>query len=242
MHTTLRRVVLCLVAASACSESARTSSPAPPSAPPEPEPGLVASPETKPHMAEHFIQAVVLRDAVVAGDYLATRVPARWLAEHGAPADVPDSWIEHVTAMKVIAGAAHDARDLDGVAAAVGQIGHACASCHQDLGATIDLAAVPEPATGADARGHMLRHQWAADRMWEGLFVPSDDSWKRGAAAFYEAPLHGPETAADHPQTALARRAHLIGKAAMTEVDPLERAKRYGELLGTCAACHRASP
>jgi cytochrome c556 len=244
----LLSIVGCVLLLGSCSKRAREADPGPVAPPPavEPQPAAEApirsAGETKPHMAEHFIQVAVLRDAVVAGDYDATRAPARWLAEHGAPANVPDEWIEQVTNLKVVASGARDATDLAGVSAAVGELGHACASCHERLGAKVELVTPPEAPVSGDVANHMQRHQWAADRMWDGLFAPSDDAWKRGAAAFYDAPLHRADLDDGHPRMSLAKRAHLIGKLAMTETDPLGRARAYGELVATCAGCHAAKP
>lgn len=86
----------------------------------------------------------------------------------------------------------------------------------------------------------MQRHQWAADRLWEGLIGPSDAAWSRGIRMLAEAPLHGTEpswdTASDGDE--LARRVHELGSEAASALLPHARATVYGEMLGLCADCH----
>jgi hypothetical protein len=211
--------------------------------PPAPEPpaGPAVTDQQKEHMVEHFIQVAVLRDAVIAGDLEATRAPATWLAEHGAPDNIPDAWIRHVTDLKVIAGEARDADDLETAAAAVGALGRTCGNCHQSLAAELRYELPPEPPALGPAADHMRRHQWGAERMWDGLFIPSDDAWKLGATAFFESPLHPDGAGADDPRRKMAKRVHLLGSSAAGLEDPIARGTLYGDLLATCAGCHQAT-
>ena len=87
----------------------------------------------------------------------------------------------------------------------------------------------------------MQRHQWAADRMWEGLIGPSDLSWSRGGNLLFESPLH-PEAldagASDDATLTMARRIHQLAANATTVSDPAGKAEIYAEFLANCAACH----
>lgn len=240
------------VASAACSkpthepaaEPVTTTAPrASPAAQPEAEPPLA---EVAEHMKAHFLQVRALKDAVIAGDYAATRDPATWLAEHGAPSEVPDSWIEHVTDLKVVAAGARDATDLAGVAEAVGALGRSCANCHVDLKAVPKLAIPPAPLYGDRPDEVMRRHAWAAERMWEGLFGPSEKSWQAGASLLAQPGLFPAELndiGAGAPELVrLEARVREIGKEAVSETDSVARGTLYGRLLATCASCHRAVP
>jgi hypothetical protein len=89
----------------------------------------------------------------------------------------------------------------------------------------------------------MRRHQWAAERLWDGLVVPSDEAWKWGATSLSEAPL-APEqlTPGKSPVPKvgeLAQAVHAIARQA-TEVERVDvRADLYGDVLATCAECHQ---
>jgi hypothetical protein len=88
----------------------------------------------------------------------------------------------------------------------------------------------------------MIRHRWAADRLWEGLIGPSDTAWTAGASALIDAPLYTDALTRDveqyEPVTALTWTVHDIGARALMESDLTARAALYGQLLGTCAHCH----
>jgi len=218
---------------------------APRASPAEPAAGPPLA-EVAEHMKAHFLQVRALKDAVIAGDYAATRAPSTWLAEHGAPSDFPDSWIEHVTDLKVVAAGARDASDLAGVADAVGALGRSCANCHEDLKAVPQLAIPPAPLYGDRPDEVMRRHAWAAERMWEGLFGPSEKSWQAGASLLAQPGLFPAELSdigAGAPELVqLEARVREIGNEAVSETDSVARGALYGRLLQTCASCHQAVP
>jgi cytochrome c553 len=87
----------------------------------------------------------------------------------------------------------------------------------------------------------MARHAWAADRLWDGLVLPSNAAWEGGADAFAGVPLDTDDLAFDNPEgvRALANRTHELGRRAGLETEPSLRARTYGELLSACAACHQ---
>jgi hypothetical protein len=72
--------------------------------------------------------------------------------------------------------------------------------------------------------------------MWDGLIGPFDDSWKEGATLMRDAPLHG--DAAPEPVMNLAAGMHELATGSI-ELDAKDRAERYGEIITTCAGCHR---
>ena len=192
-------------------------------------------------MQEHFTEATEIRDALVRGDLGAAKGAAQRMAARAPTASFPPNWSPYVTNIRSAASRVDEAPELDQAGLRAGDIAHVCADCHTNVGANVELEAVPPPE-GDDAATHMLRHQWALDRMWEGLMAPADDRWTAGAGALVEAPLH-PHAIAEN-QTgpddlrALAERVHSLGTNASQTTDPQERAQLYGELLSTCHTCH----
>ena len=115
----------------------------------------------------------------------------------------------------------------------------ACGQCHTAVGAPLrldDPSAVPE---GDDLGSHMVRHLWAADRMWDGLMSPSDELWSAGATALADDPLFlgGPEDRGAEIDR-LAREAHQIATEARRTGDTDARAELYARLITGCAGCH----
>ena len=91
----------------------------------------------------------------------------------------------------------------------------------------------------------MQRHQWAADRLWDGLIAPSDTAWDRGMNMLVDVPLHPDdvtdENSADVDTAALdriARRIHKLAGLGTIATTPTARSELYGEMLGLCADCH----
>jgi len=206
---------------------------------PGPTNGPTAEPGEKPtgvaeHMKEHFARVKAVRDAVISGDFEATRAPSRWLAEHGAPKNIPDPWIPLVTDFRVMSGGLQDATGIEGVALALGPLARACGSCHLDLKANIKYS-LPDSPTGDSFRDSMARHRWAANLLWDAVVIPSNEAWTRGAEHFATTKL-APEKAAGIDE--LVENALFLGKKAVKTTDPTARGNVYGELLATCSACH----
>jgi cytochrome c553 len=191
-------------------------------------------------MKEHFTKAADMKASVIRGDLDTFKKSALWLAEHQLDGNLPATWKTHLQGMQDAARAGRDAVDMRAAAAALGATGRACAACHEQLGKPRIQVGSP-PAEGSGAQLHMIRHQWAADRMWEGLMAPSDDAWIKGSEVLADAPLHkeplaGPRSVSARV-TALAKEAHDLGHRGRT-IDAKERGKVYGDFLATCAACH----
>lgn len=189
------------------------------------------------HMQEHFAHVDAVRNAIISGDLEAAKAPAEWLAGHEAMEGIPTGWEQHVEQMRRSARMVVDAPDLATAANATAEMAGICGGCHQGLdeGAQFTIVVVPSEESGVVS--HMLRHEWAADRLWEGLIGPSDESWSVGAAALGEAalaPMDTPEEVG-----VLAQRVHELGKTANQTTGFRDRAALYGELITTCAECHR---
>ena len=88
----------------------------------------------------------------------------------------------------------------------------------------------------------MIRHLWAADRLWEGLVGPSEEAWRAGALAMAETQA---ELASEFRASSAAGRigafleeVSLLAKEAVDAEGLEDRADVYGRLLGTCDRCH----
>lgn len=192
------------------------------------------------HMAEHLDAANTLQDAIVDGRLMDARDRATWFAEH--PMMVPARASGFVTQMRHAALAVAEGRDVPEMARHLGELGHACAACHVQERATVALPATPAPAEGSTTlAAQMKRHAWAANRMWEGVFMPDPLRWQAGARVLASVTIDargGMHETPDAEVVGLAEqlRAHAIEASTLT--DPAAEARFYGKLLDTCASCH----
>lgn len=194
------------------------------------------------HMHEHWERITEIQAALIRGDLAAVREPAEYLAAHPTPAALPGQWEEYVGSMRAAARAAVEAKDFTAAATATSLMGNACGSCHMDNGIEVRFDISDPPGFETDTVSHMARHQWAADRMWEGIVGPSEVAWSRGIDAMLEAPLTPRELkgGADQPEDVkrMARRVHQLAGNGMMASDGNEKAEIYAEFLANCAACH----
>lgn len=197
-------------------------------------------------MPDHFDESLKIKEAVIAGELEDVRAPAQRLVEQVTPANFPPAWGPHVAATGRHAGAALAATEIETASAAAAGLASACGACHAAVGGGPALAPVePAPAVGPrdPPKTQMLRHQWAADRMWEALVSRGDDRWQAGAAALTDAPLRIEEITADvelpEEIKQLGDRVHELGRRAQQVTGWDERTTIYGEFLASCATCHK---
>ncbi|MEZ4385329.1 MAG: hypothetical protein R3A79_28640 [Nannocystaceae bacterium] len=199
--------------------------------------------ETHPPMARHFEEAARIRDAIIAGELEDIREPARWLAEGMSVIDYPEGWRSHVLRMQREAQALVAIQDIDAAATKSAMLATICGECHTHLGVGPKLALAEPPEDTGGTAAHMLRHQWAAERMWEGLIAPSDDAWTTGAKALEDAPMAAKRLEEDVELPAeiveLRARVHELARTGSTVREPAHRAAILGEFLAGCAACHK---
>ena len=90
--------------------------------------------------------------------------------------------------------------------------------------------------------GHMLEHQRAADEMLEGLFIPSETQWLRGATRFVGAPLRQQSLPRDKKLTSEIRKAeervHQLAERATKTTAWKDRGDVYAQMVTTCSSCH----
>ena len=190
-----------------------------------------------PEMYVHFQQVGEIHDAIVLGDVEATRAPARALANSHNP--YGEAAVEAWQLMQAEARGIQEQHDLLDLSRSVARMGMACGACHLTMEDGPDIQPGDPPSGSRVPTPHMLRHQWATDRLWEGLVGPSPTAWAAGAGALRDAALDfGPpgNRAAEVEQ--LARRVHLLGDDCRHTESWEDRASIYGRLLETCANCH----
>ena len=195
-------------------------------------------------MKTHFAIAADMRDAIVNGDVVTLHERAKTLSQPVAVSDLPETWAEHLDGMRA------RARDLDGqydthkAAASFAELARSCSACHQMTGTAPAVRTYAAPPPDVDLQTHMLRHAWAAARMWEGLIVPSDEKWRAGASILASEPL-SPHTYPEEQKPAnfleLGTRIHELGVRAVNASSQTERVQIYGDFIGQCAPCHSAA-
>lgn len=197
------------------------------------------------HMHEHLTRITTIKAHIIMGDLDGVRPPAAWLAEHEAVSGLPANFERYVELMREFARQVVEAPDLDSAAVSVSRMARACGNCHLVNGVGLEFGYDQRPADSADTIAHMQRHQWAADRLWEGLIGPSDSAWSRGSSMLVDAPLHPDdvmdETTDGVEPTALdeiAHQVHRLGGQGTSARTPDARSELYGEILGLCADCH----
>lgn len=202
--------------------------------------GVARDSATADHMHEHYDAVLSIQAAVIAGALEDTREPAKWLLEHETPAGLPAGSAEYVEAMRKAAGDVLAASDLATAATATSQLGVACGSCHTANEVTVEFEPASQPSYDEKTRPHMQRHQWAADRMWEGLIGPSDYAWSRGGNLLFESPIRDVDHAGEDAEwKGMARRIHQLAANATTVHEIDKKAAIYAEFLANCAACHQ---
>jgi cytochrome c553 len=199
-------------------------------------------PELSKTMSDHFARATALEQAVIDGDLEFVRTHAQWLVDELPAATLPEPWQPQLARMQAAAGEAAKAENLTAAASATGKVIETCGACHAALGVGPKFGPATPVPEGETSQARMQRHQWAAERMREGMIGPSDERWQLGAGAVSVAPPQPCpiESAEILPDDVLQLREKIyeIGAQAAVTKSSEERARVYGEYLSTCAGCH----
>jgi cytochrome c553 len=185
------------------------------------------------HMHENFDLVRAIERLLIRGKLDEAKRFAEAIA---AAPDEPEHgpWIAYTVAVRSRAGELARATTVDDALRADARLAVACGSCHKALEASPQFRtspALPPDKPTLDAR--MLRHRWAADRMWEGIVGNADEPWRAGLDVVAAKPLElGPERAP------FALQLERLAKQARRPGTVDDRAKTYGEILATCAGCH----
>lgn len=222
------KMLLLAVAAASCAPTAQA------------EPAEFERPDmVRYHMRQHFNDLRTIEKLLLAGELDAAKALAYMLT---LPISDPGMarWTAENRSVALIASELSRVRTIDEGLRTEARIGEACAGCHvatgrQPIFATPSHAPREQPTVEAQ----MARHQWAVDRLWEGLVAGSDTHWRAG---LYVVAMTPPPFA---KLTAAPKRAAALQKLARKALEtyekdpPAERARQYGELLVTCAGCHK---
>jgi cytochrome c553 len=191
-------------------------------------------------MQAHFKDALLIREAVIAGTPEEAVSPAAVLSHTRNLDQLPEGWQGFVAHMQQVAGRIQDSTSSAGAAAATADLGVSCGLCHQQHGGP-RASSEPAPAAGTTVESRMKRHVWATERLWEGLYVPSNEAWNAGAKALAGEPF--PQEVLTeggvHGRSAAGDFARLAAKAPQKKTIEA-RAALYAELLVTCGACHQS--
>lgn len=186
----------------------------------------------------HFDEVAALELAMARGDLEAARTAALEVEEVREIPGIPPGWEDEVDQLRRYASAVRTARSYEVAASAAAHMAASCGSCHlaHDVGPI--FTSVPAPPEVGEVE-HMVEHVWAADRMWEGLMIPSDERWLAGARvlAHHVVPMH----LLAQGTSAFGVQLKSLGLDALGDGMLQDRAQRYAEILNTCATCHRHS-
>lgn len=194
-------------------------------------------------MEAHYSSTILAHDALIQGDLQAFRTQLAKTRAHELPPKIPEHWKPLHKPLRDAAATAADVTDLPGAGKTMADVVLACGACHQAL---VEGPLYPAPApSGADTpvREGMREHQWATERLWEGVTGPWNNAWERGASALAETRVFSNlGSAAAIDEAVLEREAVLrsLGEEAMRLVAPADRAEVYGRVLVTCGGCHQA--
>ncbi len=205
----------------------------------EPAPSPVAQ-----HMHEDLGQLNEIKAALVAGNLGGVKEPALVLASHERAEEARPEWEPFYQTMRDAAKAASTATTLGAAGNVVAGIAVACGNCHVANAISIEFGYEQKPALDLDDLvSHMQRHQWAVDRMWEGMFGPSDIAWNRGTDMLIDIAIHAEDVPVDSGTAAkvrdLDRRIHSLGGKGTQTKTAQSRQALYSEVVALCGDCHR---
>ncbi len=195
------------------------------------------------HMHENFdlvraIEKLLVRGNLVEGQRLAASI-ARAPDEPGM-----QPWATQAARVRERANAVATAPSVDEALRAEARLADACAGCHQDAGVVPEFRSPPTlPADKPTVEARMARHLWAADRLWEGIVGDSNESWSAGLDVLAATPL--PWSKVEGDREVLGKQLQKLAEDSRRirgTTDRAERARAYGEILVTCAACHGVKP
>jgi len=111
------------------------------------------------------------------------------IVEHETVSGLPEDFEPYVEMIRSYAREVVAAPDLKSAAKSVSGMARTCGNCHQVNEVELEFGFDTKPPEWADTISLMQRHQWAAERLWEGLIGPSDVAWSRGTDMLVDVPL-----------------------------------------------------
>ncbi len=191
-------------------------------------------------MFTNFARSGAVQSALIHGDMRTAKRSARILSDYVSAEGFGGESVEYVARVRRTAMSIAQADRLEEATRQAGNLAAACGSCHAATGGGPRLSLMtPLPMEGG-LIGHMRRHLWSVDRMWEGLVGANQEFWEAGARGLLEQPLHAELPPERYDVARFAERVHELGRQALAANTAERRAEVYGELIATCAGCHYA--
>ncbi len=189
---------------------------------------------TKYHMRQHFNDLRTIERMLVSGKLDDAKLLAYMIAKPSSAMPHGSEAAEVVTA----AGGLSNARTLEEAAYAEVRVATACAQCHlATMSGPVFRTPSKAPADRPTVPAQMARHQWAVDRLWEGIVGGSDEHWRAGLYVLATSSLQSFESGSP----AIAKHLQRLARIALDRRPKLTLVQRqdiYAELLITCAGCH----
>ncbi len=192
-------------------------------------------------MERHYEVTILAHDALIQGDLEKMRSQLSRIVEQTLPASAPPSWRpHHVRLQEAATSGASRMSSLASAGSVMANVAEACGSCHAALKVSNIYYRPAPPAKDDQLKTAMRTHQWASERLWEGVTGPLEEAWPRGADALADIRLFA--TNGETVKGSLRVREDELremGRKAKTTTGLHERAAIYGRLLTTCAGCHQ---
>lgn len=223
----MRRFTLLTLLATACQSSLADT--------PKPDDKFERAMVLRFHMYQNFDLTRAIERLLIRGKLDEAKTFANAIA---AAPEIPahGSWTSHVLQVRDRAAALGRATTVPDAIHKMARLGAACGNCHGDVGVSPQFRnppRVPDDQSTIEAR--MVRHRWAADRIWEGVIGNEETAWNQGLTVLATTPIDAPNDRAGigRKLRQLADQARKPGPGRMTD-----RATTYGEILELCASCH----
>lgn len=193
-------------------------------------------------MEAHYNVVILAHDALLQGDLERFRAQLAAAVDQPLPARSPEAWLPLHEQLRAAARGGANVTDLDGAASTLAEVVLACGTCHAALG-TGPVYPTPAPDDGETiVESAMREHQWATERLWEGVTGPWDDAWERGARSLAVSQTlaeASPELILTEELQRRDQALREIGGEAIMTSGLEQRAALYGRLLATCGDCHQ---
>ena len=200
--------------------------------------------ETTP-MHGRFSRTVDIQTGVVLGNLDRARAAAAWIASQDESGDFPAGTDVYQAQLRSQAALIAQDQELESAAEHTAQMAAVCGNCHLATQGGPRFVIGSEPDQGSTTAKRMIRHLWAADRMWEGLVGPSGETWMAGTRVLQEGAesLERALQGSNSPEEARRYMADLrnLAEEGAAATNQEARASVYGRLLATCYGCHRSA-
>lgn len=200
----------------------------------------LTEPEIVTFMERHYTDAILSQDALIQGDLETLRRRLADIAEQELPDNAPESWKPYHERLQKVVRNADEISSLEKAASVMGDVAEACGACHAALGIGKIYFWPASPDEPEELEASMRTHQWATERLWEGVTGPFEAAWNRGAAVLADVRVfEDDDSMVDSTLRALETELRDLGRQAQESSGLHERAVIYGRLLVTCAECHK---